>query len=350
MMFMAFSAIVVNAQTAVQSSKILDNVYVGVEGGVATPLTFDNVFPLNGTATLRVGKQFTPVWGAEVEGSAWFGSNSDYGFLPIANRFDGATHNVVRGTYVGVNGTTNLSNLFFGYKGTPRLFEVSTVLGTGWVHTFIPNVDDKYHNYLGVKTGLDFAFNLGKNKAHTVSLRPAVLWNVSQPGNSVNGLAFNKLGAQLYLGIGYTYHFKTSNGTHHFKTYDIGSYEATIANLNDELAKKPKEVEVVKYVDRIVNNNYNGTVVNGDTYVLFAWNSAELDATAKSTLDKVSGTVKVIAYASPEGTDTYNKELSQRRANSVADYLRAKGVTVTEVYGAGVNGNTSNRIAIVTVQ
>ena len=346
MMFMAFSAIVVNAQTAVQSSKILDNVYVGIEGGVATPLTFDNVFPLNSIATLRIGKQFTPVWGAEVEGSAWFGSNSSYGF----NRFDGATHNVVRRTYVGVNGTVNLTNLFWGYKGTPRFFEVSTVLGTGWVHTFIPTVDDKYHNYLGVKTGLDFAFNLDKNKAHTVSLRPAVLWNVSQPGNSANGLAFNKLGAQLYLGVGYTYHFKTSNGTHHFKTYDIGSYEATIARLNEELAKKPKEVEVVKYVDRIVNNNYNGTVVNGDTYVLFAWKSAELDTTAKTTLDKISGTVKVIAYASPEGTKTYNKELSQRRANAVADYLRAKGVTVTEAYGAGVNGNTSNRVAIVTVQ
>ena len=355
MMFMAFSAIAVNAQTAVQSSKILDNVYVGVEGGVATPLTFDNVFPLNGTATLRVGKQFTPVWGAEVEGTAWFGSHSGYGFrgydslLPTTNRFDGATHNVVRGTYVGVNGTTNLTNLFCGYKGTPRLFEVSTVLGTGWIHTFIPKADDKYHNYLGVKTGLDLAFNLGKTKAHTVSLRPAVLWNVSQPGNSAIGLAFNKLGAQLYLGVGYTYHFKTSNGTHHFKTYDIGRYEATIARLNDELAKKPREVEVVKYVDRVVNNN-NITVVKGDTYVLFAWNSAELDATAKTTLDKVSGIVTVVAYASPEGTESYNKELSQRRANAVADYLRAKGVTVTEAYGAGVNGNTSNRVAIVTVQ
>lgn len=347
MMLMAFSAIVVNAQTTVQSSKILDNVYVGVDGGVATPLTFDNIFPLNSTATLRVGKQFTPVWGAEVEGTAWFGSNSGYGF---ANRFDGVNHNVVRGSYVGVNGTVNLTNLFGDYKGTPRLFEVSTVLGTGWIHTFTPNLNDEHRNYLGVKTGLDLAFNLGKTKAHTVSLRPAVLWNVSQPGNSVNGLAFNKLGAQLYLGVGYTYHFKTSNGTHHFKTYDIGAYEATIARLNEELAKKPKEVEVIKYVDRIVNNNYNGTVVNGDTYVLFAWNSAELDATAKATLDKISGTVKVVAYASPEGTESYNKELSQRRANVVADYLRGKGVTVTEAYGAGVNGNTSNRVAIVTVQ
>ena len=131
---------------------------------------------------------------------------------------------------------------------------------------------------------------------------------------------------------------------------DIGVYETTIARLNEELAKKPKEVEVVKYVDRIVNNNYNGTVVNCDTYVLFARNSAELDTTAKTTLDKISGTVKIVAYASPEGSDTYNKKLSQRRANAVADYLRGKGVTVTEAYGAGVNGNTSNRVAIVIVQ
>lgn len=349
---MAFSAIVVNAQTAVQSSKVLDNVYVGVEGGVATPLTFDNVFPLNGTATLRVGKQFTPVWGAEVEGTAWFGSNSAYGFFPSPNRFDGVSHNVVRGTYVGVNGTANLTNLFWGYKGTPRLFEVSTVLGTGWVHTFVPNVSDKYHNYLGVKTGLDLAFNLGKAKAHTVSLRPAVLWNVSQPGNSANGLAFNKLGAQLYLGVGYTYHFKTSNGTHHFKTYDIGTYEATIARLNDELAKKPTEVVVEKVVtkDAPVTNAQTVVVDNTERVIYFAQNSDVLTSDATATLDNVTGTVKVSAYASPEGTEAYNKALSQRRANVVAEYLRGRGVTVTEAVGYGVVGNTSNRVAVVTVQ
>lgn len=350
MALMAVNAIFVNAQTAVQSSKIFDNVYVGAEVGAATPLTFENVFPLNTTAALRVGKQFSTVFGAEIEGNAWFGSNSGYGFEPVTNRFDGVSHNTVRGTYVGVNGTTNLTNLLLGYKGTPRFFELSTVLGTGWIHTFIPNVSDKYHNYLGVKTGVDFAFNLGKDKEHTVSLRPAVLWNVSQPGNSANGLSFNKRGAQLYLGVGYTYHLKTSNGTHHFKTYDIGNYEATIARLNEELSKKPKEVEVIKYVDRIVNNNYNNNVIKSDTYVFFGWDSAELDAAAKSTLDKVSGTVKVVAYASPEGTEEHNKELSQKRAATVADYLRAKGVTVTEAYGAGVNGTTSNRVAIVTVQ
>ena len=75
-----------------------------------------------------------------------------------------------------------------------------------------------------------------------------------------------------------------------------------------------------------------------------------LTSDAKATLDNVSGTVKVNAYASPEGTEQYNKDLSQRRANVVADYLRGKNVTVTEIVGRGVVGEASNRVAVVTVQ
>ena len=229
MMIMAFSVIVVNAQTAVQTSKVLDNTYVGIEGGVATPLAFDHVFPLNSTATLHVGKLFTPVIGAEVEGTAWFGSH-DFG----------GTHNAFRGLYVGVNGLVNLTNLLCGYNGTPRKFELSAVVGTGWIHTFTPNQSDKANNGLGVKNGLDFAFNLGKEKAHTISVRPAVLWNVTH--SHTMPLTFCKNSAQLYLGVGYTYHFKTSNGTHHFKVYDVGAMQDEINRLREEVAKKPTEV------------------------------------------------------------------------------------------------------------
>ena len=344
MMLMAFSAIVVNAQTAVQTTKVLDNTFIGVEGGVSTPLTFDNVFPLNPTATLHVGKLFTPVVGAEIEATTWFGSRTGY-----ADRFDGNSHNFVRGSYVGFNGLLNLTNLFCGYNGTPRTFEVSAVAGTGWVHRFTPNVNDKYHNHLGAKTGLDLAFNLGKAKAHTISVRPAVLWNLSVPGNSIGQLAFNKKGAELYLGVGYTYHFKTSNGTHHFKVYDIGALNDEINRLNTELAKKPTSVEVVKEVVKEVP--VTNTVVNtSESVVYFAQNSDVLTDDAKAILDTVNGKVKIDAYASPEGTEQYNKELSQRRANVVAEYLRAKGVTVTEAVGHGVVGETSNRVAIVTLQ
>lgn len=342
MMLMAFSAIVVNAQTAVQTSKVLDNTYVGIEGGVATPLDFDHVFPLNSTASLHFGKWFTPVVGAEVEGTAWFGSHIYGG---AQERFDTyGTHNAVRGSYVGLNGLVNLTNLLCGYNGTPRKFELSAVAGTGWIHTFTPNQSDKANNELGVKTGLDFAFNLGKEKAHTISVRPAVLWNVTH--SHTMPLTFCKNSAQLYLGVGYTYHFKTSNGTHHFKVYDVGAMQDEINRLREEVAKKPTEVvreqEIVKEVTKVVNSN--------EYVVYFAYNSDVLTSDAKATLDNVSGTVKVNAYASPEGTKKYNKDLSQRRANAVANYLRGKNVTVTEIVGLGVVGEASNRVAVVTVQ
>lgn len=338
----------VNAQKAIQTSKFLDNTYVGVDFGVGTPLSLDNVFPLNPTATLRVGKNFCPIFGLEIEGTTWFGSHISttprYGW---ANRFDGTHHNVVRGLYVGANGTFNLSNLFMGYKGEPRFFEFGTVVGAGWLHGFIPDTKDNHNNHFGVKTGMDFSLNLGNDKEHTISIRPSVLWNLSQPGNSNEYLAFNKKGAQLHLSVGYVYHFMTSNGTHHFVVYDINAMNKKINNLRAELAKKPKEVKVVETVEKIVKET---VTVNGPTYVLFAFDSAELDDNAKAALDNVSGKVKIVAYASPEGKEAHNKKLSQQRADAVSKYLKEKGVTVVSSEGCGVSGKSSNRIAIVTVE
>lgn len=345
LMLMAVSAITVSAQTVVQSSKFLDNVYAGVEAGAATPLALDKVFPLNSTVSLRLGKEFTPVWGIELSGTAWLGSNATYGFPKASHHFDGFHHNAVRGSYVAIDGLINLTNMFAGYNGSPRPFEVGTAIGFGWAHTYMPYVNDRHHNQLGGKTGLDFKFNLGSEKQHTVAIRPAVLWNLSQPGNETGDLAFNKLGAQLYVGLGYVYHFKTSNGTRHFKLYDLKDYEKKIANLNAQLSEKPKQVIV--YKERPVTKAA-GSV--SDVVVFFSVNSDVLSDEAKLSLDKVKGAVKVSGYASPEGSENHNMELSYRRAVSVADYLRSKGVTVVEVLGFGANGETSNRVVIVTAQ
>lgn len=335
---MAFTAILgMNAQTTVQNSKILDNTFVSGEVGISTPLDFDSMFPLNTVVGVHAGKWFTPIFGAEIEGTVWLGSN----------HFTSNNDNVVRASYVGVNSLINWSNLLFGYNGKPRFFEVNTVLGTGWVHGYNANINDYGSNYLGAKTGFDIAFNIGKEKAHTISVRPSVLWNLSKPCNSVDNLAFNKFGAQLYLGVGYTYHFKTSNGTHYFKIYDIGELNNEINSLRDELAKKPKEVTVEKIVTKEVKVAVtpNG---NNDWYVLFSQNSDALTDNAKSVLNMVNGTVKVSGYASPEGAEAYNKNLSQRRADAVKAYLEKSGVTVTEAVGYGVDGETSNRVAIVS--
>ncbi|NJA06283.1 OmpA family protein [Methylococcaceae bacterium WWC4] len=68
----------------------------------------------------------------------------------------------------------------------------------------------------------------------------------------------------------------------------------------------------------------------------FKYDSAELSLNAKELLDGVAkdliafpqkNDIQVQGHASSEGSDSYNMKLSQRRAHSVVDYLKMKGVT-----------------------
>lgn len=68
----------------------------------------------------------------------------------------------------------------------------------------------------------------------------------------------------------------------------------------------------------------------------FQYNSAELTMNAKTLLDGVAenlishpqkNDIEVQGHTSSEGSNAYNLRLSQRRAQSVVDYLKMKGVT-----------------------
>jgi hypothetical protein len=364
-----------NAQIATENQKLFDNVYVGVEAGVSTPLNFNSIFPLNTLAGVKLGKELTPVFGLEVEGLAVFGDNFyRYGvnnsmLVPVDGAMNvhknGSVNTFVKATNVGLNGVINLSNLVLGYNGAPRFFEVKTNVGFGWLHyfgDFTTNIVGGYvpagkQNVLTAKTAVDLAFNVGKTKAHTFTVSPGIYWGLNEVGN----IKFNKNYAQFGVMVGYTYHFKTSNGTRYFKTYDVGAMIGEIDRLNEELAKKPKEVEVIKYVDRTVNN-YNAPVTNAvasatgfgvNETVFFAFDSAELDDRAKETLNKLgeNGVYVIDAYASNEGNIEYNKALSQRRADAVKAYLEGRGAKVDSAVGHGVVfGPTTGRVAIIKLK
>ena len=70
------SAMTANAEQALKLGNFTDNWYIGIGGGAATSLRFKEIFPINSTATIFLGKQVTPVVGLELEGTAWFGSNA----------------------------------------------------------------------------------------------------------------------------------------------------------------------------------------------------------------------------------------------------------------------------------
>lgn len=71
--------------------------------------------------------------------------------------------------------------------------------------------------------------------------------------------------------------------------------------------------------------------------ITFENNSAELKESAKPVLDEVADkinnaegvkSITVLGHTDSSGAAAYNKDLSQRRAQSVVEYLQGKGVTV----------------------
>ena len=74
-----------SAQT-VAESKTFDNIYIGINGGVATKTTGHKwLSDLNPNAGLRIGRYFTPVFGLAIEGNAYF-SNLE------VNRYNSTLH------------------------------------------------------------------------------------------------------------------------------------------------------------------------------------------------------------------------------------------------------------------
>lgn len=370
MLAAASMAASVSAQT-VAESKAFDNVYVGINGGVATKTTGHKwLSDLDPNAGLRIGRYFTPVFGLAVEGNAYF-----------SNKPWHSTGTAVRATNVSLLGTVNLSNLFGGYKGEPRAFEVSALYGLGWMHVFtnnkaVENLTSGQRNRMTSKAALDFAYNFGSQKQWQVYVEPSINFAflgkayskvpvagavvshdvpygykaVAQDGQP----AYNINNSFVQLNAGIIYKFANSNGTHNFTIVtprDQAEIDALNAQINELRNRKPevitKEVEVVKEVPAVKEFTVSDLV-----FVTFAQGKYNLTKEAKAALDNIKegSHVQVVGTASPEGSAALNQKLSENRATVVAKYLSGRGVIVDEATGKGVQGVTSNRLAVVYVK
>ena len=374
MLAAASMAASVSAQT-VAESKTFDNIYVGINGGVATKTTGHKwLSDLDPNAGIRVGRYFTPVFGLAVEGNAYF-----------SNKPWVSTGTVVRATNASLLGTVNLSNWFGGYKGEPRTFEVSALYGLGWMHVFTNNkafeaATSENRNRMTSKAALDFAFNfgsakqfqfyvepsinfafLGKSHSHNVAVTPA---GVTYPETSygygykataqAGQPAYNINNSFVQLNAGLVYKFANSNGTHNFTIVtprDQAEIDALNAQINELRNRKPEVItkEVVKEVPSVKVKELS---VSDLVFVTFAQGKSNLTREAKAALNNVKegSHVQVVGTASPEGSKEINDRLSQARADVVANYLKSRGVNIDDATGKGVQGVTSNRLAVVYVK
>ena len=374
MLAAASMAASVSAQT-VAESKTFDNIYVGINGGVATKTTGHKwLSDLDPNAGLRIGRYFTPVFGLAIEGNAYF-----------SNKPWGSTGTVVRATNASLLGTVNLSNWFGGYKGEPRTFEVSALYGLGWMHVFSNNkflkaATSENRNRMTSKAALDFAFNFGSAKQFQFYVEPSINFaflgqsknkELVATGNALNPVAladhqeygykaasqagqpaYNINNSFVQLNAGLVYKFANSNGTHNFTIVtprDQAEIDALNAQINELRNRKPEVItkEVVKEVPAIKELSVSDLV-----FVTFAQGKSNLTREAKAALNNVKegSHVQVVGTASPEGSKEINDRLSQARADVVANYLKSRGVNIDEATGKGVQGVTSNRLAVVYVK
>ena len=375
MLAAASMAASVSAQT-VAESKTFDNIYVGINGGVATKTTGHKwLSDLDPNAGIRIGRYFTPVFGLAIEGNAYF-----------SNKPWVSTGTVVRATNASLLGTVNLSNWFGGYKGEPRTFEVSALYGLGWMHVFTSNkafedATAENRNRMTSKAALDFAFNFGSQKQFQFYVEPSI--NFAFLGNShaknpvvspTTGVsyvdntygygyktaaqsgqpAYNINNSFVQLNAGLVYKFANSNGTHNFTIVtprDQAEIDALNAQINELRNRKPEVItkEVVKEVPSVKVKELS---VSDLVFVTFAQGKSNLTREAKAALNNVKegSHVQVVGTASPEGSKEINDRLSQARADVVANYLKSRGVNIDDATGKGVQGVTSNRLAVVYVK
>ncbi len=128
--------------------------------------------------------------------------------------------------------------------------------------------------------------------------------------------------------------------------------DAEAARMAAETAKGQAEKDAQALRDRLreqlnlvlqTRDTARGLIVNMSD-VLFDFNQATLLPGAKEKLAKVSGILlayptlrlKVEGHTDSVGTDDYNLKLSQRRADSVRDYLTTNGIAATNVTSVGL--------------
>lgn len=354
-----FAAAMIAASASAQTvteSKTFDNFYIGINGGVATATTghgwLKNLQP---NAGLRIGRNFTPVFGMAVESNAYFKNTNGF-----------TTGTLVNALNTSLLGTVNLTNWFGGYKGEPRVFEVSALYGLGWGHIFGTPTEEYKTDMLTSKVGLDFAFNFGSDKQWQFYLEPAIIYSLN--GNGYQGVKYDIDRSVVQLNAGIVYKFKNSNGTHNFKIAElrdqseIDALNAQVNSLRGELSGKDSELDAkdrkIADLEKALEDCKNSkqpvyvrpvTATNLQPTVLFRQGKSVIDPAQYAPIELIAtymknhpeAKVEIKGYASPEGSAEINQKLSEERAEAVknalvkkykisADRLTTKGMGATD--------------------
>lgn len=361
----AFSA---KAQTVIEGTKFMDNWSVGINAGAVTPLTHSAFFKsMRPAFGVGFSKQLTPNFGLGFQGMGYVNTTQS------KTAFDASD--------VSLLGKVNLMNLFGTYLGSPRVFEIEAVAGVGWLHYYASGDGDE--NSWSTRFGLNFNFNLGESKAWTLGIKPAIVYDMQGDYNDAKS-RFNANNAAFELTAGLTYHFKTSNGTHHFAKVKVYN-QAEIDGLNSSINALRSEVNNKDGELNTANRQINGlqkdleecrtkvvpveTVVKTtrvpESIITFRQGRSSVDASQLPNVERVASYMKkypdakviIKGYASPEGSVEVNARIAAARAEAVKTILVNKykiNASRITAEGQGVGDMFTepdwNRVSICTIE
>lgn len=105
----------------------------------------------------------------------------------------------------------------------------------------------------------------------------------------------------------------------------------------EEIAREVPNAEVIH------QEGEQGIIVNFSSKVLFGTDKSDLSTKSKATIDDLATVLNkypdtdltVQGHTDSTGPDAYNQTLSEKRARSVADYLKIQGVSADRITAVG---------------
>ncbi|GAA4301109.1 OmpA family protein [Compostibacter hankyongensis] len=113
--------------------------------------------------------------------------------------------------------------------------------------------------------------------------------------------------------------------------------------IGKKMDKQAKEIQQ-ELPNAQVERQGEGIIVTFNSSVLFGFDKSDLTDASKATIGDLNTilqkypdeNVMIIGHTDDKGTDAYNQGLSERRASSVAAYLRTLGVSSSRITTKGM--------------
>ncbi|MCF0235661.1 MAG: OmpA family protein [Bacteroidaceae bacterium] len=326
---------------------------------------------LSDGGTVGINKQFVPSFGLTTELDLLRGK----GKLP-GSQFSRSMVSIV--------GRINLMNLFDGYYGRPRIFEMQLRGGVGWGHTFSTEATVPDQNYIVSKTGLELNCNIGASRALTIGLRPEVIFDLRNGGqDQYESFSFDRADWRLLLAL--TVHFGNGHGGRHpalvtpTKIYSRSLLPATasaappreVQRLQRPLARQTEPVELLKpqmaqQSSAVATRVVTEVLRESKLEYLISFNAGDVTVASDqfATLERIashlrrnpSAIVLLRGYSSPDGSVQINERVARQRAEVVKSLFVGKYHIQTNrivVEGKGVGRLFAdpklNRMVICTI-